>query len=105
MEYDINKGIGAHAEFKGLKAQYLVMFVAGILAVFVIFVILYMAGVGQGACIAVAAILASVIVWLTFHLNSKYGEYGLMKLWAASKRPHYLINRKAVYHLFSHSRK
>lgn len=105
MEYDINKGIGAHAEFKGLKAQYLVMFVAGIITVFVIFVILYMVGVGQVACISVAVILASVIVWLTFHLNSKYGEYGLMKLMAASQRPCYLINRKAVYHLFSHSKK
>ena len=43
MEYGINKGIGQSVEFKGLKAQYLFIFAGGLLAVFVLFVIFYMA--------------------------------------------------------------
>ena len=41
-EYPINKGIGRPVEFKGLKAQYLFIFCGGLLALFVLFVILYM---------------------------------------------------------------
>lgn len=44
MEYGINKGIGKSVEFRGLKAQYLFIFAGGLLAVFVVFVILYMQG-------------------------------------------------------------
>ena len=42
-EYPINKGIGRPVEFKGLKAQYLFIFCGGLLDLFVLFVILYMA--------------------------------------------------------------
>ena len=42
MEYTINKGIGKSVEFKGLSSQYLFVFAGGLLAVFVLFVILYM---------------------------------------------------------------
>ena len=83
MEYGINKGIGKSVEFRGLKAQYLFIFAGGLLAVFVVFVILYMAGVDQWVCIAFGVAAASVLVWLTFRLNTRYGEHGLMKLLAA----------------------
>lgn len=66
-------------EFRGLKAQYLFIFAGGLLAVFVVFVILYMAGVDQWVCIAFGVAAASVLVWLTFRLNARYGEHGLMK--------------------------
>ena len=39
-EYPINKGIGRPVEFKGLKAQYLFIFAGGLLAAFVLFVII-----------------------------------------------------------------
>ena len=42
-EYPVNKGIGRPVEFKGLKAQYLFLFAGGLLAAFVLFIILYMA--------------------------------------------------------------
>lgn len=73
MNYELNKGIGESAEFKGLKAQYLFIFVGGLLALFVLFVILYMAGMNQWFCIAFGVISASVLVRLTFHLNGKFG--------------------------------
>ena len=100
MEYTINKGIGKSVEFKGLKSQYLFIFAGGLLAVFVIFVILYMAGISQWICIGFGVTAASVLVWLTFSLNEKYGEYGLMKLSARGQQPCYLINRKIPLRLF-----
>lgn len=104
MEYSINKGIGKSVEFKGLKAQYLFIFTGGLLAVFVVFVILYMIGISQWMCIGFGIIAASVLVWLTFHLNEKYGEHGVMKLMAAGQHPRYLINRKTTHRLFKRKR-
>lgn len=100
MKYNINKGIGKSVEFKGLKSQYLFIFAGGLLGVFVLFVILYMIGIDQMICIGFGVIAASVLVWLTFNLNAKYGEHGLMKLGAKRQHPRYLINRKMPCRLF-----
>ena len=105
MEYNINKGIGKSVEFKGLKSQYLFIFAGGLLSVFVVFVIMYMVGIDQWICITFGLIAASVLVWLTFNLNQKFGENGLMKLMAVRKHPRYLINRKTPHHLFKRKRK
>ena len=105
MEYGINKGIGKSVEFRGLKAQYLFIFAGGLLAVFVVFVILYMAGVDQWVCIAFGVAAASVLVWLTFRLNARYGEHGLMKLLARKQHPRYLINRISPRKLFTIKKK
>lgn len=105
MEYGINKGIGKSVEFKGLKSQYLFIFAGGLLSVFVLFVILYMIGIDQWVCIAFGVVAALVIVWLTFNLNAKYGEYGLMKLIAKRQHPRYLINRKIPCRLFQRKKK
>lgn len=105
MEYGINKGIDASVEFKGLKAQYLFIFAGGLLAVFVVFIILYMAGVNQLFSIAFGIVAASGVVLITFRLNDRYGEYGLMKLFAQKQHPRYLINRKAPHRLFRTKRK
>ena len=96
-EFNINKGIGQSVEFKGLKAQYLFIFAGGLLAVFVLFVILYLAGINQWVCIGLGFSSASLLVWQTFALNRRYGEYGLMKMMAKGNRPRFLINRKKPY--------
>ena len=98
-EYPINKGIGRPVEFKGLKAQYLFLFAGGLLAAFILFIILYMAGAGQWLCIGFGAVSASSLVWLTFRLNAKYGEHGLMKLGAARMRPRPGPPRRRTSHL------
>lgn len=79
-----------------LKAQYLFLFAGGLLAVFVLLVIFYTAGVDQWACIGFGAGAASMLVFYTFRMNARYGEHGLMKLAAARRRPRYLINRKGA---------
>ena len=99
MEYGINKGIGKSVEFRGLKAQYLFLFAGGLLAAFILFIILYMAGAGQWLCIGFGVVSASATVWLTFRLNTRYGEHGLMKLLAARRHPRYLLNRKSLRRL------
>jgi hypothetical protein len=101
----INKGIGKSVEFQGLKSQYLFIFAGGLLAVFIIFVVMFMAGASQWACIGFGVIAASVLVWLTFSMNARYGEHGLMKLFARRQHPRYLINRKAPVRLFRSARK
>lgn len=88
-----------------LKAQYLFVFAGGLLAAFLLFVILYMAGVSQWVCIGLGVTAASAVVWLTFRLNAKYGQHGLMKLGAARMRPRYLLHRRRVSHLLRRKRK
>ena len=105
MEYTINKGIGKSVEFQGLKAQYLFIFAGGLLALFVLFVVMYMAGINQWVCIGFGIVSASVLVGMTFKLNERYGEYGLMKRLAKRQHPRFLINRKAPQRLFQSKRK
>ncbi len=100
----MNKGIGKPAEFKGLKSQYLFIFAGGLLAVFILFVVMYMAGIGQWICIGFGVSAASALVWMTFSLNGKYGEHGLMKLQARRSHPKYIISRKAICRLLTSSK-
>jgi len=104
-DYTTNKGIGRSAEFKGLKAHYLFIFAGGLLAVFIIFVIMYMAGINQWICIGFGLTAASVLVWLTFSLNRKYGEHGLMKRLALKNHPRFIINRIRMSRLFTRNTK
>ena len=84
-----------------LKSQYLFIFTGGLLALFVIFVVMYMAGIDQWVCIGFGVVSASVLVWVTFRMNSKYGEWGLMKLHALRSHPRYIISRRKFLRLFS----
>ena len=82
-----------------MKAQYLFIFVGGLLALFVLFVILYMIGIDQWICIGFGVVSASILVWQTFTLNARYGEHGLMKLGATKSHPRYLLNRRRISRL------
>ena len=88
-----------------LKSRYLFIFCGGLLALFILFVILYMVGIDQWICIGFGAASSSVLVWQTFALNARYGEHGLMKLGAARSHPRYLINRRRITRLFKRQRK
>ena len=104
-QYDINKGIGKNVEFKGLQAQYLIIFALGLLAVFFVFVIMYMVNIPLWFCIGFNLLVAFLLVFLTFRLNKKYGQYGLMKLAARKSQPRFIINRKSIYLLFHKTEK
>ena len=104
-EFPINRGIGKSVEFKGVKAQYLFIFIGGLLAVFILFIIMYLVGINQWFCIGFGLVAASVLVWQTFALNAKYGEHGFMKVQARSSHPKYIINRRKIPKLFKKRRK
>ena len=104
ISYSINRGIGKPAEFKGLRSQYLFIFAGGLLADFVLFIILYMIGINQWVCIGVGVVAASALVYFTFMLNDKYGTHGLMKVTARRSHPRYIINRRAIPRLFTYKR-
>lgn len=94
-EYPVNRGIGKPVEFKGLKSQYLFIFCGGLLAVFVVFIVLFMAGVNQWLCIGFIVSASLLLVWQTFRLNAKYGTHGLMK--AAARKRHPRLNRNPKF--------
>ena len=100
-DFEINKGVGREVEFKGLRAQYLFIFAFGLLAVFVVFVIMYTAGIGQWTCIGFGVSAAPAVVWLTFSLNRRFGSHGLMKLFAARQHPRRILSRKRITRLIN----
>jgi len=73
------------------------------LADFILVVVLYMFGVSQSLCLVLGVSGATVLVWQTFAMNRKYGEYGLMKRRAVGYHPRYLICRSSVYRLIQKS--
>lgn len=84
--YNINKGVDARVEFHGLRAQYLYLFAGGLLGLFLLFVAMYLAGLSAGVCIFVCGAAGAALVWGVFRLNSRYGQYGMMKLLAGLRR-------------------
>jgi type IV secretory pathway TrbD component len=99
-EYGINKGIGRPAEFKGLKSQYLFIFAGGLLSIFIIFVVMYMAGVEQWMCIGFGVTMGLALVFFTFRLNAKYGTHGMMKVFARAKHPRRVRSEKSILRIF-----
>ncbi|WP_302306081.1 DUF4133 domain-containing protein [Bacteroides finegoldii] len=88
-----------------LKSQYLFIFAGGLLAVFVVFIILFMAGVNQWVCIGFGVTAALLLVWQTFRLNERYGTHGLMKIAARKRHPRFIINRRTIPRLFTNKSK
>lgn len=104
MKFNINKGIDRDVEFKGLRAQYLIVFAAGLIAVFLLFVVLYLSGVCVSLCILTTVIAATFLVWAVFLLNKKYGRFGLMKRYAARLYPRRIIHRRAITRLIRYEK-
>lgn len=88
-----------------LKSQYLFIFCGGLLAVFVVFIVLFMAGVNQWICIGFIVSASLLLVWQTFRLNAKYGTHGLMKAAARKRHPRFIISRKAIPRLFTYKKR
>ena len=88
--YQINKGINRPIEFKGLKAQYIGYLGGGLVALLVLFAVLYLLGMAIYLCILIIAGLGSGLFYKVFELSHKYGEHGLMKRNARKYLPTYL---------------
>jgi hypothetical protein len=85
--YKINKGINQPVEFKGLKAQYIGWLGGGIVALLLLFVLLYLIGVNSFLCLAIIGILGAFLFIRVFKMSHDYGEHGLKKKMAARYIP------------------
>ncbi|MGB3180472.1 MAG: DUF4133 domain-containing protein [Cyclobacteriaceae bacterium] len=89
--YNINKGINKPLEFKGLQAHYITWLAAGLCGVLLLFALFYLGGLPMLLCLLIPAVLAAAWLALVFHLNSTYGQYGLMKRSARRQVPGRLV--------------
>ena len=85
--YQINKGVGKPVEFKGLKAQYIWYLGGGLVALLILFAILYISGVHLFFCLTVTVFLGTALFFYVNRLSHTYGEHGLMKKMARKAVP------------------
>ena len=85
--YQINKGINKPIEFKGLKAQYIWYLGGGLLALLILFAVMYICGVNTFVCLAIIIIAGTALFMHVYKLSHKYGQYGMMKTLAKRSIP------------------
>jgi len=85
--YQINKGINAAIQFKGLQAQYIWYMGGAAVVLMIIYAILYASGVNSFACVGIIAVLGIPTIMGIYHLSSSYGEHGLTKAYARRDLP------------------
>ncbi|MDZ4810302.1 MAG: DUF4133 domain-containing protein [Bacteroidota bacterium] len=85
--YTINKGINRPIEFKGLKAQYIWWLGGGLLALLIVFSILYISGVNTFFCLAIIVSAAIYLFLRVYKLSRTYGQHGMMKTLAKRSIP------------------
>ena len=85
--YQINKGINAAIQFKGLQAQYIWYMGGAAVVLMFIYAILYVSGVNSFACVGIVIALGIPIIMGIYHLSSTYGEHGLTKALARRSIP------------------
>jgi predicted lysophospholipase L1 biosynthesis ABC-type transport system permease subunit len=91
--YTINKGINKSIEFKGLKAQYIWYFGAGVIALLILFAILYIIGINSFVCIGIIFIGGTVLTIKVYALSNTYGEYGMLKKMARRSIPNVIRSK------------
>jgi len=99
--YQINKGINRPIEFKGLRAQYIGYLAVGLVVLLLGFTLLYLAGVNLLLCVATVFLSGGGLFLGVYHLNSTYGQYGLLKRFARRSVPRCVRvrSRKQFLHL------
>lgn len=85
--YKINKGINKPIEFKGFKAQYIWYLGIGLIALLILFAVLYIVGVNTYICLVLTLILGAGLFIRVSKLSNKYGEHGMMKKIARQSVP------------------
>lgn len=75
MLYNINKGVGRPLDFFGLKGFYILYFVVGIVAAFLMFFVVRL--INEVAGYVVAGVIAIVTYFVCHYLNKKFGVSGI----------------------------
>ncbi|PUZ21592.1 protein of unknown function [Chitinophaga costaii] len=94
--YQVNKGINAAFEFKGLKSQYIVYLGLGLVILLVSFAILFMMQVSLIIVVPSIGILGGGMVSKIYKMSNTYGAHGLTKRRAYRQVPVVIICRKRV---------
>lgn len=96
--YQINKGINKPIEFKGLKAQYIWYFGAGVMGLLIVFGLLYLIGLPNFICVAITLIAGAFMTMKLYAMSNKYGEHGMIKAVAQRSIPRLVKNNsRKVY--------
>jgi hypothetical protein len=85
--YQINKGINAAIQFKGLQAQYIWYLGGAAVILMTTYALLYVSGVNSFTCVGAVIALGIPIILTIYHLSSTYGAHGLSKALAKRSIP------------------
>ena len=85
--YQINKGINKAIEFKGLKGQYIWYLGGGLVALLILFAIIYIIGTNIFFCLTLIVLLGTGLFLYVYKLSRTYGQHGLMKKMAKRSVP------------------
>lgn len=85
--YHINKGINKPVEFKGLKAQYIWYLGGGLVALLILFAIMYITGVNVYLSLLLIISAGTGLFIFIYRMSNKYGEHGIMKQMAKRQIP------------------
>jgi hypothetical protein len=85
--YPINKNINKPIEFQGLQAQYIGYFGAVLLALLILFAVLYIVGVNTYICLMIILSTGLFLTKNIYQWSNKYGTHGMMKMLAKTRMP------------------
>ena len=86
-QYTINKGINRPIEFKGIRAQYIIYLALGLVALLLLFAILYLIGVSLYIILPVVGTAGVMLYSFVNKYSRKYGVHGVMKQAAYRQLP------------------
>ncbi|GEP94502.1 DUF4133 domain-containing protein [Chitinophaga cymbidii] len=88
--YSINKGISRSIEFKGIKAQYIIYLAIGLVALLLLFAVLYITGLHTYLCMGIVIPTGAVLYTGIQRFSKKFGEHGLIKHTSRKRLPAYI---------------
>ncbi|SMG15698.1 DUF4133 domain-containing protein [Sphingobacterium psychroaquaticum] len=99
--YHVNKGVSRPIVFKGLKAQYIAYLAGGLVALLILFAVLYIIGLPLMVILPVIGTAGASLFWAVDRLSKRFGEHGLKKYLARSRLPKAIRyrSRKQFIHL------
>lgn len=101
--FEINKGILKPLEFKGLRAQYIVIAIAGFAIAFAIYMVISF--ISSIIAIIIGVVIAILSIGTAFYLNNKFGTNGLSRIMAQRGCTKYINNNKRIYKLIKYDSK
>lgn len=96
MDYPINKGVNRPMEFHGIRAQYIIYLVLGLVFLLLLFAVLYLCGLSLYIILPVVGTLGTLLFTFVGKYSRKYGEYGVLKQTGWRRLPRALKTRPAT---------